>query len=229
MSQPISDNNNHSQEHGTVHSYIVGLALSLLFTLIPYTLVINQSFTGTKLLLVIVGFAMIQVIIHVTFFLHLGRGPKPNWQMFFFVSTVMASLVVVGGSVFIMNQLYRNMRPLEQVKKIANDENIYQVGDKKTGACLQHGGNHQVVIRNNKVLPQHTSANKCDTLSFINEDDEVRAISFGQYQKHETYAGENSVMLKPGRSKTITLSEHGTHQFHDHFQHETAGVFTVTE
>lgn len=215
-------------EHGTMKSYVIGFILSLIFTFIPYGLVVNQTITGTALLVTIVGFALIQMLIQITFFLHIGRGPKPNWNLFFFVSTFGIILVVVGGSIMIMNNLHYNMSPEDKVKKLVNDEAIAQVGGKETGACKELYENHQVTIVDGLVYPSHTTAKKCDTLTFINKDPETRAIGFGEHPDHGSYAGESDLLIiQKGHNETITLSETGTYQFHDHQQAETAGEFTV--
>lgn len=215
-------------EHGTMKSYVIGFALSLIFTFIPYSLVVNQVITGTTLLVTIVGFALIQMIIQVTFFLHIGRGPKPNWNLFFFASTFGIILVVVGGSIMIMNNLHYNMSPEEKIKKVVSDEGIAQVGGKETGACQELYDNHRVTIRDGKVYPSYISAKACDTLTFINEDNDEREMTFGEHPAHDAYGGEGDlIVVRKGRGKTITLSETGTFQFHDHIQPETAGGFTV--
>lgn len=213
-------------EHGTMQSYVIGFLLSLLFTFIPYIMVVNQTVTGTKLLATILGFAMVQMIIQITFFLHLGRGPKPNWNLFFFVSTVGIIAVIVGGSILIINNLHYNMSPSDKVKKLANDEGIYQIGGKKTGACKELYTNHKITIKNGKVSPLYTTASKCDTLTFINVD-EVREITFGTHSDHGVYAGETELVVRRERSKTITLSESGTYKFHDNLDPGVAGQFTV--
>lgn len=214
-------------EQGTVLSYVIGFVLSLVFTFIPYHLVTNQKLTGTTLLITILAFAIVQMVIQVIFFLHLGRGPKPKWNLFFFVATVGAITAVVGGSVFIMSNLYRNMSPSDQTKKLVGDEGIYQIGGEKTGACHGQYANHKVTIQNGQANPFFTEARKCDTLTFVNEDDEVREITFGPHPKHDAYAGENELTVRKGRSKTVTLSETGLYQFHDHLDPDIAGRFSV--
>lgn len=226
VSKGDSDGNPKHQD-GTTRSYVTGFVLSLVLTLIPYYLVVNQSVSGSSLLATILGFAMLQLVVQVTFFLHLGRGPKPNWNLFFLVATVVTIMVVVGGSIMIMNNLYRNMKPSEQTKKLTNDEGIYQIGGERTGACQGQHVNHKITIKNSQVTPFHTNARKCDTLTFINEDQEAREITFGMHPQHGVYAGETELALRNGRNKSITLSEPGTYQFHDHLQAETAGGFTV--
>ncbi len=128
----------------------------------------------------------------------------------------------------IMNNLYRNMMPSDNIKKLTNDEGIYQIGGEQTGACQGQHASHKITIKNGQVSPLHTDARKCDTLTFINEDDAAREITFGTHPQHGVYAGEAELAVRKGRAKSITLSEAGTYQFHDHLQPETAGDFTVT-
>lgn len=215
-------------EHGTTMSYIIGLILSLIFTFIPYQLVVNQTVTGNALLATILGFAFLQMFIQIFFFLHLGRGPKPFYNVVFFFATFIAILVVVAGSVFIMNNLYSNMAPSEVVKNLAEKEGIYQIGGEKTGACQGQHANHKVTISNGRVSPVYTEAKLCDTLTFINEDDQVRELAFGPHPRHDSYSGETEVPVRKGRNKTITLNQAGTYIFHDHLDPATAGNFTVS-
>jgi cytochrome o ubiquinol oxidase subunit IV len=224
---PSGTRDEQNAEHGTMRSYVIGFILSLLFTFIPYYLVVNRTFTGTTLLAVILGFAVLQMVIQVTFFLHLGRGPKPNWNLFFFISTIGIILVVVGGSILIINNLNYNMMPSDQAKKLVGDEGIYQVGGEKTGACQGQHANHKITIKNDLVYPAHTEAHMCDTLTFMNAGSEPREITFGTHQDHGVYAGESDLTIRKGRPKSITLSEVGTYQFHEHLRAEMAGDFTV--
>ncbi len=216
--------------HGTIKSYVIGFLLSLVFTAIPYYLVVNKSVTGSSLLATILGFAVLQMAVQIFFFLHLGRGPKPLYNVAFFVSTVGIILMVVLGSIFIMDHLnYNMMAPEATTKKLAQDEGISQVGGEKTGACANIGANHQVIIQNGQLSPLHTDAQLCDSLSFINKDATAHDIVFGSYAQPEGYGGESGLTVRPGRSKTITLNQLGSHLFHDHLHSETAGYFTVTK
>lgn len=216
-------------EHGTTRSYIVGFLLSLVFTAIPYYLVVNKIVSGSTLLATILGFAVLQMAVQVFFFLHLGRGPKPLYNIVFFVVTVGAILVVVVGSIFIINNLNYNMSPKELTTKLAEKEAIYQLQGVKTGACQGVRANHQVIINSGRVRPLHTEARMCDTLTFINEDKTEREIAFGLHPEHRVYGGETQVMVYQGHAKTITLNTSGTYLFHDHLEPETTADFTVTD
>ncbi|HSX44650.1 MAG TPA: cytochrome o ubiquinol oxidase subunit IV [Candidatus Saccharimonadales bacterium] len=223
-----SQNSKPMPEHGTTKAYVVGFIISLIFTFIPYYLVVHHNFSGSVLLATILGFAVLQMIIQVTFFLHLGRGPKPKWNLFFFISTVGIILVVVGGSIMIINNLHYNMSPGDQLQKLVGDEAIYQIGGAKTGACQGQHHNHKATIKNGRVNPAHTLASKCDTLTFINEDSNPRSIAFGAYPQHKAYAGEIDLSLPKGYSQTITLSEPGSFKFYDRQHTQSSGDFNVS-
>ena len=225
-----SPNNTNSKIHldfEALKSYIFGFILSLFLTFVSYFIVVSQSMDGSSLRVAILAFAVSQMLIQIIFFLHLGRGPKPLYNVVFFVATVGIILVVVGGSVMIINNLHYNMQPVDQTKKLANDEGIYQIKGEMTGACQAIGNNHKITITNGQVNPEHTTARKCDTLTFINEDDKVLAITFGIHPEHGVYAGINELSVRTNRSKSITLSELGSYKFHNHFQAGTTGYFTV--
>lgn len=221
---------NSSKEHRTTASYVVGFLLSLIFTAIPYYMVVNKTVTGNSLLATILGFAVLQMLVQIFFFLHLGRGPKPLYNVAFFVSTVGIILLVVFGSIFIMDHLHYNMAPPQDVtKKLAQDEAIAQVGGEKTGACTDLGENHQVVIRGGRMDPVHVNAKLCDTLSFINEDAKSYDLIFGEKSQPKTYGGETGLSIRKSYPTTITLNQEGSNLiFRDNLNPMMTGYFTVT-
>ncbi len=214
-------------EHGTTKSYVIGFGLSLVFTLLSYYLVVHKTRTGNTLLAAILGIAVLQMLVQIFFFLHLGRGPKPLYNVAFFFATVGIIVIAVGGSLFIMTNLYRNMSPAAVTTKLAQDEGIAQVGGQKTGACQEVKANHVVTISANVASPIHTQAHLCDTLTFVNEDKVVRDIAFGPHPNHEAYGGEAEETVRQGYPKTITLNQAGDYVFHDHLHPEVAGHFSV--
>jgi len=222
------DKSHMKPEHGTLQAYIVGFALSLVFTFIPYYLVVNHKLNGTTLLATILAFGVAQMLVQLLFFLHLGRKPRPRWQIGFLGATIFAVLVVIAGSIIITTNLHHNMAVTDQVLKLTNDEGIAQVNGVATGACQSTKENHQVMIMNGQVYPAHTYAKQCDTLTFRNHDSASIEIGFGEHPHHTAYAGEDDLIIRPGQNKTITLSETGTYNFHNHFHEETNGNFTVS-
>lgn len=214
-------------EHVATRSYVIGFILSLIFTAIPYYLVVNGTFSSSVLLAVILEIAVVQMLVQIFFFLHLGRGPKPLYNVAFFGGTVVTILVVVGGSIVIMNNLHY-MAPTEVSKNLIEKEGIYQISGEKTGACQGVHTNHKVTIIDGKVSPLHTNAKLCDTLSFINED-EPREMTFGTHPAHDSYGGQSELTVRKGRAKVITLNELGSYRFHDHNDPTVGGSFVVSE
>jgi len=88
-------------------SYIVGFVLSLITTLISYYLVVNQLWPKEMLIYIVMGIAVLQLVIQLVFFLHLGRGSR--WKLVTFAFAVLVVLIVVVGSLWIMHNLDYNM------------------------------------------------------------------------------------------------------------------------
>jgi len=212
-----------------IKAYIIGFILSLVFTAIPYYLVVTQAIKGNVLLGAILGFAMAQMLIQIIFFLHLGRNPKLYWQLGFFVATFGAVLVVVAGSLVIISHLHHNMMPKDLTDKIASEEAVHEIHGEAVGTCPGGTGKvYMINLKNDAASPRHTDAKLCDTIIIYNADSEARDIEFGIHEKHETYAGESGTTLRPGRNMVLTLTELGTHKFHDHLLDDITGDFTVT-
>lgn len=220
----------HEPEHnqGVKKSYVLGFVLSLVFTAIPYYLVVNKSVAGFSLLIIIIAIAVLQMLVQLFFFLHLGRGPKPLYNVVFFGVTAVTIMIVVGGSLVIMNNLHY-MAPSEVSKKLVEKEGIHQISGEKTGACQGVHTNHRINIKDDQVSPVHIKAKYCDTLTFINEDNQAREMTFGSHPAHGSYGGESKIPVKKSRNKTITLNQTGTFRFHDHFNANVAGSFTVIQ
>jgi cytochrome o ubiquinol oxidase subunit IV len=117
---------NAESEHGTLTSYIIGFILSLVFTLVPYYLVVEKKLTTEALVATILGFAVLQLVVQVVFFLHLGREPKPRWNLLFLVSTVSIILLVAVSSLWIMHHLNHNMSPMEMKQELIEGEGIHK-------------------------------------------------------------------------------------------------------
>ena len=62
----------HDTMHITVGGYVTGFVLSVILTAIPFWLVMGKVFaSSTATTFVILGFAMVQIFVHMVFFLHM--------------------------------------------------------------------------------------------------------------------------------------------------------------
>ncbi len=220
--------NDPQRKHNATPLYITGFLLSLVCTIIPYLLVVNHVLPAAILLVTIIGFALVQAVIQVFFFLHLGREKKPYWQSSFLVATVGAIFVVVVGSLWIMDHLHHSMTPTQVADRVSDNEAIYEISNEQTGTCpADKGVTRKIVLSNDTIIPRHTTAQLCDSIMIVNESESVRAIMFGTHEQLGTYAGEASLSIRNGRNKLIKLTESGTYQFHDHENPEISGDFVV--
>lgn len=214
-------------DHGSVTYYIIGFILSLIFTIIPYYLVTEEVFETNILLYAIFGIGILQMFVQIFFFLHLGRGPKPLYNVVFFGATAGLIVLVVGASVFIMNNLYRNMSPQEVTMRIAQEENIDEINGIKTGACQGNNANHSVTVIDGRVNPELVTAKRCDTLTLTSTDGLEHQIIFLVNGKEVSYGGIYEVTVRPDRSKIITLNEIGDFTFNTTEDSPTSGRFVV--
>ncbi len=90
-------------------SYVLGFVLSIVLTLAAYFFVVLKTFSPGILLSVIMGLGVIQAVIQLVLFLHLGKEGKPHWNTLTFLFMLSVLLIVVLGSLWIMAHLDYNM------------------------------------------------------------------------------------------------------------------------
>ena len=96
------------EERRDFRSYAWGIALALLLTLVPFALVHWVRVSPVPLLIVIGAFALVQMIVHFRFFLHISFSEKrEDLQLILFSALVL--IIMVGGTVWIMRSLALRM------------------------------------------------------------------------------------------------------------------------
>ena len=99
-------------DHGSYKSYTIGFVLSVILTAIPFWLVMGNVFenSGTTAM-VILGFAAVQVVVHMIYFLHMNTKSEGGWTMLALIFTVVLVVIVLAGSIWVMYHLNHNMMP----------------------------------------------------------------------------------------------------------------------
>lgn len=100
----------------SVLRYIIGYILSLILTITAYNLVIYKS-ANSFLLGALVLLAVVQLIVQLVFFLHLGDEAKPRYKIISFVFMSVMLLIIVIGSLWIMQNLDSNMMHMTPQEK----------------------------------------------------------------------------------------------------------------
>jgi len=90
-------------------SYLTGLALALILTAIPFALVSFEMLDRTPALLAIAAAAVIQILVHLRYFLHLDltHTPRENLLALCFAAVLVG--IMIGGSLWIMFDLHHRM------------------------------------------------------------------------------------------------------------------------
>jgi cytochrome o ubiquinol oxidase subunit IV len=86
-------------------SYIFGFVLSLILTLVAYFSVAEGLISGWSLVITVGALALVQVVIQLIFFLHLGEEPSPPLNLIVFLFMLLIVFIIVIGSIWIMYNL----------------------------------------------------------------------------------------------------------------------------
>jgi cytochrome o ubiquinol oxidase subunit IV len=119
---------NHETPKGTVWTYSLGFILSLALTLTAYFAVKHHISTGhlfpsDKIMLAVLALlAAAQLGTQLVFFLHLNHESKPRWNLTVFAFMLMVLVIIVAGSLWIMNNLNYHMNSEQTSKYLKNQE-----------------------------------------------------------------------------------------------------------
>jgi cytochrome o ubiquinol oxidase operon protein cyoD len=98
----------HHTNHG-LRSYLIGFVLAVALTAIPFYVVITHALPPQRTLLLIAIAAILQVLVHLRFFLHLNFTSTPKENLLAIVFTAVLIFIMVGGSFWIMFDLHQRM------------------------------------------------------------------------------------------------------------------------
>jgi cytochrome o ubiquinol oxidase operon protein cyoD len=93
----------------SIRPYLIGLALALLLTAIPFALVATHALPRLTTLVVIAIAAVIQVLVHLRFFLHLSLRSTPQENLIALAFAAVLIVLMVGGTLWIMFNLHHRM------------------------------------------------------------------------------------------------------------------------
>jgi len=98
--------------HGSLRDYATGFLLSVVLTAIPFWLVMERPFSAGVTAAIIVAFAVVQIVVHMIFFLHMSPKAEGGWTMTSLVFTIIVVMIMLAGSLWVMHHLNTNMMPM---------------------------------------------------------------------------------------------------------------------
>ncbi|WP_122560102.1 cytochrome o ubiquinol oxidase subunit IV [Pseudomonas viridiflava] len=95
--------------HGSSRSYMVGFILSVVLTLIPFLLAMYPALPRMTTLWLVVLTGLIQIVVHLKFFLHLDTAAEQRWNMRALIFSLIIIVLLVGLTLWIMFSIHHNM------------------------------------------------------------------------------------------------------------------------
>jgi len=109
MDHSHSHHGHSGESHGSFGSYTIGFVLAVILTVAAFALVTTGTLTGSNALFAIAGLALVQIIVHLIFFLHMNGSSAQRWNVTAFAFTVLTAVIVVGGTLWVMHNVSMNM------------------------------------------------------------------------------------------------------------------------
>jgi cytochrome o ubiquinol oxidase subunit IV len=123
MTEHIEENEEleHDTLHITVGGYVTGFVLAVILTAIPFWLVMGKVLESpTVTTFIILALAMLQIYVHMVFFLHMTSKAEGGWAWMSLIFTLVLLVITLSGSLWITYHLKTNTMPLmpEQARKL---------------------------------------------------------------------------------------------------------------
>jgi cytochrome o ubiquinol oxidase operon protein cyoD len=114
-----------TKQHSTpsIKSYVSGFLLSIMLTLVAYFLVQrhisseHSAISHDVLIFMVTGLALTQLMVQLVFFLHVDSEQKPRWNLVALLFAVTILVIIVFGSLWIMNNLNYHKDTQDQINK----------------------------------------------------------------------------------------------------------------
>ena len=92
--------------------YNIGFLLAVILTLIPFGLVMTDAFEDTvSTALIIMGLGVLQIIVHMVYFLQMNRRAERSWTLPALIVTVLLVAILLVGTLWGMPPLEGNAVP----------------------------------------------------------------------------------------------------------------------
>jgi cytochrome o ubiquinol oxidase subunit IV len=101
-----------------IQGYLLGLALATLLTIASFYVAGTHLIWGPSIPIALAVLAIAQIGIHLAFFLHITTAPDNTNNILALAFGVLIVVLVVAGSLWIMDHLNQNMLPMDQMMQM---------------------------------------------------------------------------------------------------------------
>ena len=99
--------------HGSLRGYLTGFVLAAILTVIPFWLVMGDVVASREwTIFLVLAFAVVQIFVHVVYFLHLDFRSEGGWNMLAFIFSAVLVIIVLGASIWVMYTENKLMMPM---------------------------------------------------------------------------------------------------------------------
>ncbi len=98
--------------------YVVGLGLATLITIVAFFISGTTLVWGPSIPIALFVLAIAQMGVHLVFFLHITTGPDNTNNVLALAFGVLIVFLLIGGSLWIMNHLNRNLMPMDRMMQM---------------------------------------------------------------------------------------------------------------
>jgi cytochrome o ubiquinol oxidase subunit IV len=103
----------HAPAHATRKGYLIGFVLSVILTAVPFWLVMSGAISSKNAAAsVVVALALVQIVVHMIFFLHMDTKSESGWNFMALIFTIVLIVIALSGSLWVMHHLTANMMPM---------------------------------------------------------------------------------------------------------------------
>jgi len=94
--------------------FLLVFLMSFVLAFGMYRIATKGHLVGDIFAFTLFGLAIFQTLIQLVLFLQVGLESKPRWISISLIFTFIVILIVIGGSIWIMNNLNYNLMPMQQ-------------------------------------------------------------------------------------------------------------------
>jgi cytochrome o ubiquinol oxidase operon protein cyoD len=107
------DHGHDEASHGSFRGYVTGFILAVILTAIPFWLVMGEVIPDKQVTaFLIMGLAVVQIVVHMIYFLHMNTRSEGGWNMLALIFTIVLVVITLTGSIWVMYHMNANMMPM---------------------------------------------------------------------------------------------------------------------